>query len=267
MVSKRPIFAISDLHIGDKGFRDNFAYSGNERRFLGFLDYVKDNDGEIVIVGDFFELWQANMSKVLTSRMRLLDQLSELNIVYVLGNHDIDLCYFINNEGWLSHPFFNRLTRHIYHTYMGERLFSFTHGHLVDPYCDSDDPGVGRISAIYTGLREDCNKGPMLDKYHTVEGRVLGRLGKLSQFKNWITCKPNLNVQMNRRLRSQKPQAIDAIVCGHTHKPGRIGSWLYNCGTWAEGKCSFVKITDDGKANVFDWVNNKAILNTTELPI
>ncbi len=265
MISKKPIFAISDLHIGDKGFRDNFQYSG-ERRFLGLLDYVEDCGGEIVIVGDFFELWQANMSKVLTSRMWLLDRLAKLNTVYVLGNHDIDLCYFIKKEGWLEHPFFNRICMS-YRTYMGDRLFRFIHGHQVDPYCKSDKPGIGRISAIYTGIKEDRNEGPILNKYQTVESKVLGRFGKLSRLKNWVMGEPDLLIQMNRGLGEMKPKLVDAIVCGHTHKPGHIGSWLYNCGTWAEKKCSFVKITDDGEANVFDWVNNKAVLNITELPI
>ena len=130
MINKKPIFAISDLHIGDKGFRDNFAYSGNERRFLGFLDYVEDCGGEIVIVGDFFELWQANISKVLTSRMWLLDRLEKMNAIYVLGNHDADLCYFIGRSGWLSHPFFENMCKS-YHTYRGSKLFEFIHGHIV----------------------------------------------------------------------------------------------------------------------------------------
>ncbi len=264
MISKKPIFAISDLHIGGRGFRDNFQYNG-EIRFQGFLDYVEDCDGEIVIVGDFFELWQSNISKVLTKRMWLLDRLAKLNAVYVLGNHDVDLRYFIGKPGWLSHPFFNRMCMS-HHTYMGNRLFRFIHGHQVDPYCKSDAPGIGRISAIYTGMKEDCNGGPMIDKYRTIEQETLGRLVKISRFKNWITGKPSLLVQMNRKLRG-RPQVVDTIVCGHTHKPGRIGLWLYNCGTWAEGKCSFVKITDDGEINVYDWVNSKAILNTTELPI
>ncbi len=267
MIKKSPIFAISDLHLGDGGPRDNFDVGNRENRFLHFLDYVDDNDGEIVIVGDFFELWQSNISKVLTKRMWLLYRLAEMNAVYVLGNHDADLSYFVNKEGWLSHPFFNRM-HNSYHTHMGDRFFRFTHGHQVDPYCASDTPGIGRISAIYTGMKEDRNGGPVLfNKYRTVERKVLGRLGKLSRLKNWITCKPNLNVQMNQRLLFRKPEAIDVVICGHTHKPGRIGDWLYNCGTWAENKCSFVKITDDGKANVYDWINNKAVLNTTELPI
>lgn len=267
MISKKPIFAISDLHLGDGGPRDNFfAYSDREKQFSAFLDYVEGIDGEIVIVGDFFELWQSNMSKVLMRRMWLLDQLARMNSVYVLGNHDADLRYFIKQKGWLLHPFFNRMCNS-YYTHMGDKLFKFIHGHHVDPYCKSDKPGIGRISAIYTGIKEDRNGGPMVDKYRTIEQKTLRRLGKLSRFCNWVTGKPNLNIQMNRKLRDMKPHAVNTIVCGHTHKAGRIGSWLYNCGTWAEGKCSFVKITDDGEANVFDWVNNKAILNTTELPI
>ncbi len=265
MIRKKPIFAVSDLHIGDKGFRDNFQYS-NERRFFGFLDYVEECDGEIVVVGDFFELWQANMSKVLISRKWLLDRLADLNAVYVLGNHDADLKYFIKKEEWLSHSFFNRMCN-FYYTHMGDRFFEFAHGHHVDPYCSGDSPGIGRITAIYTGLKEDRNEGPMLNKYCTVEQKVLDRMGLLVRLKNWVHSKPDWATEMNRKLRDQKPKLVDAIVCGHTHKSGRIGSWLYNCGTWAEGKCSFVKITDDGKADVYDWVNNKAILNTTELPI
>ncbi len=265
MISKKPIFAISDLHLGDGGPRDNFDIGIRTRELVAFLDYVEDSDGEIVIVGDFFELWQSNISEVLTHRVWLLDRLAKMNAVYVLGNHDIDLRYFINREGWLSHPFFNRM-RMSYYTYMGDRLFWFIHGHHVDPYCVSDTPGIGRISAIYTGLKEDRNGGAMLNEYQTVESKVLGRLGKLSRLRNWFAGKPSLAIQMNRKLENM-PMAVDVIVCGHTHKPGHRGSWLYNCGTWAEGKCSFVKIADNGVAEVFDWGCGKAIKNTTELPI
>ncbi|KKL13850.1 hypothetical protein LCGC14_2521650 [marine sediment metagenome] len=265
MISKKPIFAISDLHLGDGGPRDNFAYGSCEKQFLAFLDYVECACGQLVIVGDFFELWQANISKVLTEHIWLLSRLARMNTIYVLGNHDADLRHFIGGGIWLSHPFFDKMYSS-YYTYIGDRMFHFIHGHHVDPYCKDDTPGIGRISAIYTGLKEDRNEGPMLNKYQTVEGKVLGRFGKLSRLKNWFTGEPSLAIQMNRKLEDM-PVAVDAIVCGHTHKPGCIGSWLYNCGTWAEGKCSFVKITDDGEANVYDWVNNKAILNTTELPI
>ena len=35
-----PIFCVSDLHLCDRGFRDNFAVEGREARFYKFLDYV-----------------------------------------------------------------------------------------------------------------------------------------------------------------------------------------------------------------------------------
>ncbi len=266
MIEKKPLFAFSDLHLGDGGRRDNFfGHNDRENQLIAFLNYVEEMDGEIVIVGDFFELWQSNMSKVLTKRIWLLDRLARMNAVYVLGNHDADLRYFINKEGWLLHPFFNRMCNS-YHTYMGDKRFKFIHGHHVDPYCKNDDPGIGRISAIYTGMKEDRNGGPMANKYRTIEQETLGRLGKLSSLRNWVTGKPSLLVQMNRKLKGRL-QTVDTIVCGHTHKSGRIGSWLYNCGTWAENKCSFVRITDDGEARVFDWINNRAILNKIKLPI
>ncbi len=100
------VYAISDLHMGDGGPRDNFAYGDREDRIQLFLDFVEDNHGRLVICGDLFELWQSNVSKVLTKRMWLLDRLARMEAVYVLGNHDADLRYFVGQQHtWLGHPF------------------------------------------------------------------------------------------------------------------------------------------------------------------
>ena len=36
-----PTFVVSDLHLADKGPRDNFAYQGREERFYNFLKFVE----------------------------------------------------------------------------------------------------------------------------------------------------------------------------------------------------------------------------------
>ena len=58
---------------------------------------------------------------------------------------------------------------------------------------------------------------------------------------------------------------FDVLIVGHTHKAGQRGKWYYNSGCWASKKNSFVRISGNGKVEVFDWVNGKEDPNTTEL--
>lgn len=256
-----PIYAVSDLHMGDGGPRDNFTR--NEKTFLSFLDMVEDHHGSLVICGDFFELWQSNMSKVLTMRETLLNRLAQMAAVYVVGNHDADLKYFIGRKGWISHPFFDHMCLGCA-VKSGDRLFHFIHGHEADPYCLGDTPGLGRITAIYSGLKEDRNGSPMLDKYLTVEDRVIGRMEWFVSIRNWFRRKPDRFKEINHNLHNvYLATTCDSLVCGHTHRPGHNGTWLYNCGTWAQQTNSFVRI--NGEAKVFDWVNRDAVINDTIL--
>jgi UDP-2,3-diacylglucosamine pyrophosphatase LpxH len=262
---RRPIFVISDLHMGDGGPRDNFAFGDREKHLLAFLDHVEKSNGRLVICGDLFELWQSNISKVLTHRKWLLDRLASMETTYILGNHDSDLHYFMFQEGWLSHPFFRRMCESCFLS-IGGKSFQFIHGHEADPYCSSDVPGLGRITAIYSGIKEDRNGGPMLDEYRTVEQRVVGRMERFVSFWNWLRGKPDRFTEINRRLRDMPPVA-DVVISGHTHRPGHIDTWHYNAGTWAERTNSFLVISENGTVGVFDWVGDKAVPNDTELPI
>ena len=260
------LYCISDLHLGDGGPRDNFAVNGHEKALMSFLDMVQDNKGRLIICGDLFELWQSNISKVVTKRIWLLDRLAAMGAIYVLGNHDSDLLYFIE-PGWLAnaHPFFKTMRREHRET-IGGKDFIFVHGHAADPYCAGDTPGLGRITAIYSGLAEDKNGGPMLDKYRTVEQKVVGRLEKLVSLWGRLRGKPDRNTEINRKLRELYS---GVVVSGHTHFPGRIGDWHYNCGTWAERVNSFVKIDADGSVSVLDWLGwtrRQSDANLTQLP-
>ena len=260
-----PIYAISDLHMGDGGPRDNFAYGDREKQLMSFLDFVDDNHGQLVICGDLFELWQSNVSKVLTKRIWLLDRLAKMEAVYILGNHDADLRYFLGQSGWLTHPFFERMCLGCF-AHLAGKSFQFIHGHEADPYCSDDTPGLGRITAIYSGMAEDRNGGPMLDEYRTVEQRVVGRMERLVSLWNQFRGQPDRFTQINRQLRDMPPVA-DVVICGHTHRPGHIETWHYNCGTWAERTNSFLCIARNGSVGVFDWVKGDAVPNPTELPI
>ena len=73
-----PIFCVSDLHLCDRGYRDNFAVEGREARFYRFLDYVEAEGGQLYVLGDLFDWWQANLSKSVRVYQDLLARLAHM---------------------------------------------------------------------------------------------------------------------------------------------------------------------------------------------
>lgn len=271
---EKPVYVVSDLHLGDGGPRDNFAHMSNgcrEVEFGTFLDYVEDHKAQLVIIGDFFELWQSNMSKVIVRHHKLLDRLAAMGATYVLGNHDADLRYFMF-DGGLNHPFFQRMADH-YNVTLGDQKIRFIHGHQADSYCDSDVPGLGRISAIYSGIWEDRHGSPLITKYcsktRTVESATVGRIEQFITFFRCLLGKPGRFEEINRNLiKLHKHSFCDVLVTGHTHRAGKIRArQIYNTGTWAEKTCSFVSIDQVGRVGVWDWVDGGPRCNNTILEI
>ena len=81
-------FAISDLHLCDRGPRDNFSFNGREGRFNRFLDFVERSKGRLLILGDLFDWWQVPMGETILAYLPLLDRLAALGAEWVVGNHD-----------------------------------------------------------------------------------------------------------------------------------------------------------------------------------
>ena len=138
----RTIFVISDLHMGDGGPRDNFPLGDREKQLNLFLDYVGRQQGELIILGDLFDFWQMNLSKIVMLHMPLLDRLAAMNATYVVGNHDADFDHFIGT-GFLSHPLLQRMCGP-FEREIGGKRFKFMHGHEVDPLNSGDMPGTGK---------------------------------------------------------------------------------------------------------------------------
>lgn len=80
---------ISDLHLGDGSRTDDFSRDGH---FLEFLEFVKTEANELIILGDFLELWQADLDRVVFRHSQVINKLLSLRdkvkITYVIGNHD-----------------------------------------------------------------------------------------------------------------------------------------------------------------------------------
>jgi UDP-2,3-diacylglucosamine pyrophosphatase LpxH len=288
MADNQSIFVISDLHLGDGGVRDNFPVNDRQHQLDLFLDYVAGRQAELVVLGDLFEFWQMNLSRIVMTRMPLLDRLAAMNATYVLGNHDADLDAFIGGD-FLSHPLFRRMCGPFFRD-IGGRRFKFMHGHEVDPGNEDDWPEKGRIFCIVAGLFEDRNGSPVYPNGDFVEddlerigegllgpwaalvsrvGRFL-HLGGLGMKSDKLT--PAQNPDRARQLldayrQDKETGGYDVLIAGHTHQPGRIGNWYFNSGTWARKTNSFVEITATGYAAVFDWIDGRPVPNNTILQL
>ena len=52
----------------------------------------------------------------------------------------------------------------------------------------------------------------------------------------------------------RKEAGADVVVYGHTHEPGHIGDYHFNSGSWARTNDTFVRIEEDGRTAVWEWL-------------
>lgn len=87
---QRPLYFVSDLHLGDGSPADDFAEGCHLRAFEWFLEHeVEADGGELILLGDVFELWQCNLTHIRRHYGTFADRL--FNYRLVRGNHDAAL--------------------------------------------------------------------------------------------------------------------------------------------------------------------------------
>ncbi len=255
-----PIYCISDLHLCDRGPRDNFAYNGREEHFYRFLDYVDQQKGQLYILGDLFDFWQVNLSAAILAYQDLLTRLDQMQALYVVGNHDGDLAGFIGRPQLMpGHPFFLREVR-AFARKIASRRFGFLHGHESDPYCRDSNPGTGEITAIISGMLEDKNKGPFRGR-HAIEDKFIGTLeSALTLWRELTFQHGRLDEMIDGVEKYRVNQGADVVIYGHTHEPGQIGDYHFNTGSWARNHDTFVEIDDTtGCTRLMEWLGDRAV--------
>jgi UDP-2,3-diacylglucosamine pyrophosphatase LpxH len=278
MDNGKTIYVVSDLHMGDGGPRDNFAFDNKARQFSLFLDFVQAQNGQLFVLGDLLEFWQANISRVLTERMPFLDRLAQMQTRYVIGNHDADF-EDLAGTGLLRHPFFDGMSGPFTQT-IGGKTFQFMHGHELDPFNRDGTPGWGRILSILVGIMEDRKGSPLLSAGGFTEKSLL----KLSRGFMWMwnMSVNRLEISQSRRTPTdfeasltpaQSPEKVkgilalyhkdkiqkgyDVLVAGHTHKADSRGGWYYNSGCWVGLRNHFLRIEPDASVYVCEWKDGR----------
>src|SRR5262249_39638594 len=210
---------------------------------------------------------------------------ARLELILVPGNHYVDLLHSVG-AALFKHPFFDRMRRPFVRE-LGGKTFRFFHGHETDPFNAGDDPGFGRMLAIFAGVFEDENGSPFLTSGEGVED-VLEQFGE-SMLTIWKYALATMKdpaahgeispsaaltpVQSPNRLNEHvagvradlDKGGYDVTVLGHTHKPGRIGDWYFNSGSWTGHLNSFLRISPEGEVRFLDWRDGRAA--ELEMPI
>jgi UDP-2,3-diacylglucosamine pyrophosphatase LpxH len=252
------IFCISDLHLGDRGYRDNFSVCDREKRFGKFLDYVSDSDGTLIILGDLLDLWQTTAARSIGSYRNLLKRLTYTGAhgygaSWLVGNHDNALGSSPESLCDIELPGCP-VRRGPFETTIGGRKFAFLHGHEADPFCHDENPGLGEITAILSGMAEDRNKGPIRNG-KAVEDQTTGRLEEaLTIWRKLTGGKSRLDEMIDNVEKYRLDKKADVVLYGHTHSPGHIGDYHFNTGSWCRDRDTFVSIDAAGVVSMFEWM-------------
>lgn len=249
MKQNNPIFVISDLHLGSGGRRDNFSTYRKDKQFFDFLDYVEKNNGELIITGDLVDMWRFRIKRILRRYAELFDRLAEMNVSFIVGNHDKKIETLLQ-KGIVPHRFFKKTTKP-FARLIGDKQFKFMHGHEIDPLHRKTRPLLGRIICLSSGALEWINGS----YFHSAE-----------KFENKFGLKKIRTKKLLARHQKYKNlYCHDIIICGHTHRVGRFKNWYFNSGSWLGETNNFLEIMTDGRIAIFDWTNSGPKINQTVL--
>jgi len=223
------IYFLSDFHLG---VPDHETSLEREKHLCRFLNEIKDNAGEIFLVGDIFDMWYEYKTVVPKGFVRLLGTLAGLSdsgikVSAFTGNHDM----------WMFGYFEKELNIPVYRTaiereWNGKKFF-IGHGDGLGP----GDHGYKFIKKMFANkfcqwlfgwVHPDW--GLPLANYFSRKSRIA--MGTTQD--NYLGDEREFLTQYCLELLKQKP--IDYFIFGHRHLPLNISltekSSYINLGDW-----------------------------------
>jgi UDP-2,3-diacylglucosamine hydrolase len=225
----KKIYFSSDNHLGAPTHKESLS---REKKFVAWLDEIKDDAAAIFLLGDLFDFWFEYKKVVPKGFTRTLGKLAEISdsgvpIYYFVGNHDL----------WMNGYFEDELNIPVFHKpqefFFNQTSFLIGHGDGLGP----GDKGYKLMKKVFTNsiskwlfrwLHPDL--GVRLAQYMSVKNKLIsGNEDEkfLGEDNEWLIqyCKHKL--QENHR---------DYFVFGHRHLPLEIelkpNSKYINLGDW-----------------------------------
>ncbi len=235
------IYFASDQHFG---IPDPESSRLREKKFISWLDEVKDDAKAIFLLGDLFDFWFEYKTVVPRGFIRVLGKIAELRdsgirMYFFVGNHDL----------WMIDYFEKELQIPVYHhpkefEFEG-KTFLIGHGDGLGP----GDKGYKRMKKVFTHplskwfyrwLHPDI--GVKLAQYLSTKNKLISGqedIKFLGEENEWLA-------QYAKRKLQQKH--YDYFLFGHRHLPMEIevgkNSKYVNTGDWIS---HFTYAVFDGK--------------------
>ena len=219
--NRRSLYFVSDLHLADGSPADDFNEGSHRAAFEWFLEHeVEADGGELILVGDVFELWQASLRGIREYYGPLFWRL--FNYRLLRGNHDS--AYRAPPEWLWPDPV--------------EPALLAEHGHRADVW-NSQLSIVGRGVTVAAGLLERLGLRGVDDyawRHLPTPVTEPAKFGK-ALYLDYV------------RRRARKTGA-HLVILGHTHEPLLTdlgdGITYANCGTWVRDDFlgSFLRVRD-----------------------
>jgi len=225
----KKIYFSSDNHLGAPTQKESLP---REKKFVAWLDEIKDDAAAIFLLGDLFDFWFEYKKVVPKGFTRTLGKLAEISdsgvpIYYFVGNHDL----------WMNGYFEDELNIPVFHKpqefFFNQTSFLIGHGDGLGP----GDKGYKRMKKVFTNsiskwlfrwLHPDL--GVHLAQYMSVKNKLIsGNEDEkfLGEDNEWLIQYCKRKLQENHR---------DYFVFGHRHLPLEIelkpNSKYINLGDW-----------------------------------
>ena len=231
-MQKKPakkIYFASDQHLGAPTPQFSFP---REKKFVAWLDEVKEDAEAIFLLGDLFDFWFEYKTVVPKGFVRVLGKLAEIRdsgipIYFFVGNHDL----------WMNDYFETELNIPVYHDL---KEFEFNNKKFLIGHGDGKGPGdlgYKRMKKVFTNpffkrlfrwIHPDL--GVKFGQYLSVKNKLISGeedVKFLGAENEWLVK------YAQRRLETQH---YDFFVFGHRHLPLEIQisktSKYINLGDW-----------------------------------
>ncbi len=213
---KGNIYFVSDFHLGIPDYESSLQ---REKKFVKWLDTIKDQASAILLMGDIFDFWYEYKTVVPKGFTRLFGKLAELsdagiNLFLFRGNHDIWAFNYLEKELGV------KIYREPVVTTSRGKTFFLAHGDGLGP----GDKGYKMLKKVF-----ECRLCQWL--YRWVHPDIGARLGlyfsRRSRIANMIKQgKGEHKIPLEKEMlyqftlsESKKNPDIDYFVFGHRHIP------------------------------------------------
>ncbi len=208
----KKVYFSSDNHLGAPTMKQSYP---REKKFVAWLDTIKDDAAAIFLLGDLFDFWIDYKTVVPKGFTRTLGKLAELSdagipIYFFVGNHDLWMNGYFEEE--LNIPVFHEPQQFT----INNTSFFIGHGDGLGP----GDKGYKRMKKVFTNpiakwffrwLHPDI--GVKLAQHLSVKNKLISGDDDaifLGEENEWL-------VQYAKRKLETKH--YDYFVFGHRHLP------------------------------------------------